>query len=187
MLNILLELPILKTDILKCFLLYFYPMQSLDIRLIQPGDNVILAKIVRSALAEFGANKPGTVYYDDSTDHLFELFQKEGSVYYVAVIDSEIVGGAGIFPSNGLPEGICELVKMYLSPAARGIGAGKKLIAQCVEFAKSNNYHSIYLETMPELKKAVSVYEKLGFQYLDGPMGNTGHFGCDIWMLRRIG
>ena len=161
-------------------------MQSLEIRLIQPGDNTILAKIVRSSLAEFGANKPGTVYYDDTTDHLFELFQQKGSIYYVAVLDNVIVGGAGIYPSDGLPAGICELVKMYLSPSARGIGAGKKLIAKCVEFAKRNNYHSIYLETMPELKKAVSVYEKLGFRYLDGPMGNTGHFGCDIWMLRQI-
>ena len=161
-------------------------MQSLDIRPIQPGDNPILANIVRSSLAEFGANKPGTVYYDDTTDHLYELFQQSGSVYFVAVLDNVVVGGAGIYPSNGLPTGICELVKMYLSPAARGIGAGKKLIAKCVEFASENNYHSIYLETMPELKKAVSVYEKLGFQYLDGPMGNTGHFGCDIWMLRKI-
>ena len=161
-------------------------MQSLDIRPIQPGDNPILANIVRSSLAEFGANKPGTVYYDDTTDHLYDLFQQSGSVYFVAVLDNVVVGGAGIYPSNGLPTGICELVKMYLSPAARGIGAGKKLIAKCVEFASENNYHSIYLETMPELKKAVSVYEKLGFQYLDGPMGNTGHFGCDIWMLRKI-
>jgi len=161
-------------------------MQSLDIRPIQPGDNPILTNIVRSSLAEFGANKPGTVYYDDTTDHLYELFQQSGSVYFVAILDNVVVGGAGIYPSNGLPTGICELVKMYLSPSARGIGAGKKLIAKCVEFASENNYHSIYLETMPELKKAVSVYEKLGFQYLDGPMGNTGHFGCDIWMLRKI-
>ena len=161
-------------------------MQSLEIRLIQPTDNTTLAKIVRSSLAEFGANKPGTVYYDDSTDHLYELFQKEGSIYFVAVMDNEIIGGAGIFPSDGLPAGVCELVKMYLVPAARGIGAGKKLIEQCVAFAKEEKYHSIYLETMPELKKAVSVYEKLGFEYLDGPMGNTGHFGCDIWMLRKI-
>ncbi len=30
---------------------------------------------------------------------------------------------------------------------------------------------------MPELRKAMSVYEKFGFKYLDGPLGNTGHFG----------
>jgi len=40
---------------------------------------------------------------------------------------------------------------------------------------------------MPELKKAVSVYEKFGFTYLDGPMGNSGHNGCDIWMIKHMG
>jgi putative acetyltransferase len=36
---------------------------------------------------------------------------------------------------------------------------------------------------MPELTKALGIYEKFGFKYLNGPMGNTGHFGCDKWML----
>jgi putative acetyltransferase len=39
---------------------------------------------------------------------------------------------------------------------------------------------------MPELKNALKVYEKLGFQYLDKPMGNSGHFGCDLWMIAPI-
>jgi putative acetyltransferase len=60
------------------------------------------------------------------------------------------------------------------------------LIQKCIDFAKQNFYESIYLETMPELKKAMSIYEKFGFYYLKGPMGNTGHFGCDIWMLKDI-
>src|SRR3954466_11487154 len=103
-------------------------MEQIRIRTIEQSDNSELAKIIRSSLAEFGANKPGTVYYDDTTDHLYELFQQKGSIYYVAVLDNLIVGGAGIFPSDGLPAGICELVKMYLTPSARGKGAGKKLI-----------------------------------------------------------
>ena len=46
-----------------------------SIRFIEPKDNVTLAAVIRAALTEFGANKPGTVYYDPTTDHLFELFQ----------------------------------------------------------------------------------------------------------------
>jgi putative acetyltransferase len=71
-------------------------------------------------LAEFGANHPGTVYYDPTTDALYELFQKNGSIYYVAELNGELIGGAGIYPSDGLPAGTCELVKMYLLPQARG-------------------------------------------------------------------
>lgn len=156
---------------------------SITIRPIQPGDNQALAVIIRNALAEFGANKPGTVYFDPTTDALYELFATPGSKYYVALLNEQLIGGVGIFPSAGLPEATCELVKMYLSPQARGQGTGKLLIDKALAFAREAGYKSVYIETMPELKKAMSVYEKFGFKYLNGPLGNTGHFGCDIWML----
>jgi putative acetyltransferase len=161
-------------------------MRNVVIRTIQQNDNKRLAEIVRSVLAEFGANHPGTVYYDPTTDNLYQLFQKEKCVYYVTLINDEIIGGAGIFSSPGLPAKTCELVKMYLSKNARGKGLGKLLIGKCIDFAKQNGYKNIYLETMPELKKAMSIYEKFGFYYLKGPMGNTGHFGCDVWMMKDL-
>lgn len=162
-------------------------MSQLSIRTIQPADNQPLAIIIRNALAEFGANKPGTVYYDATTDALYELFAATpGSRYYVAELDGHLIGGAGIFPSPGLPPDTCELVKMYLAAEARGKGTGKLLIEHALQFARENGYKKVYIETMPELRKAMSVYEKFGFRYLDGPLGNTGHFGCDIWMLLEL-
>jgi len=159
---------------------------NITIRAIRQNDNAALAKIVRDTLAEFGANHPGTVYFDPTTDALFELFQRQGATYFVGEIDNKIVGGAGIYPSDGLPGGTCELVKMYLLPEARGVGLGKTLIEKCLQFAADNSYKNVYLESMPELKKALKVYEKFGFTYLDGPMGNTGHFGCELWMLKKL-
>jgi putative acetyltransferase len=159
---------------------------QVTIRPIQPADNPIIAKIIRDTLEEFGAHHPGTVYFDPTTDNLFELFQKEKSVYNIAEIDGQLVGGGGIYPTEGLPEGVCELVKMYLLPAARGTGLGTQLILKCIEQAKANGFSNIYLETMNELKAALKAYERLGFQYLDGPMGNSGHFGCPLWMLKEI-
>jgi putative acetyltransferase len=117
---------------------------------------------------------------------LYELFQEPGSMYYVAEQNGEVVGGAGIFPTEGLPQGTCELVKMYLQKPVRGQGLGKQLIEQVLEFAKGFGYTNVYLETMPELRKAVNVYEKFGFTYLTGPLGNSGHFGCDVWMLKAL-
>jgi putative acetyltransferase len=108
------------------------------------------------------------------------------SAYFIAEKDGKILGGAGIFPTEGLPHGTCELVKMYLSADARGSGLGRRMIDQCLATAQEKGYHSVYLETMPELKKAVSVYEKFGFTYLDKPMGNSGHNGCDIWMIKPL-
>ena len=162
-------------------------MINIVIRTIQPSDNAAIAFIIRAALTEFGANKPGTVFFDDSTDHLFELFSStRGSTYFIALQNDQVIGGAGIYPTEGLPSGTCELVKMYLSKEVRGIGLGKMMIDRCMEVAKQLGYQKMYLETMPELRKAVSVYEKFGFEYLKCPLGNSGHGGCDIWMLKTI-
>ena len=162
-------------------------IEEITLRPIQPQDNPALAQIIRKTLEEFGANRPGTVYYDPTTDALYELFTNTpGSVYYVAEKAGKLVGGGGIFPSPGLPKDTCELVKMYLLPEVRGIGLGKKIIAECIEFARTNGYQNIYIETMPELKQAMKTYEKFGFRYLDGPLGDTGHFGCELWMLLTL-
>ena len=146
----------------------------------------MMARIIRDSLAEFGANRPGTVFFDPTTDNLYELFKTPGSVYMVAEENGMLLGGAGIFPSAGLPDGVCELVKMYLRKNARGKGLGRRMIDQCLEQASQLGYTKVYLETMPELNKAVRVYEQFGFEYLKGPMGNTGHFGCDVWMLKGL-
>ena len=161
--------------------------EKINIRNIQPSDNTALASIIRNTLAEFGANHPGPVYYDAATDHLFEIFQQNKAHYFVAELNDEIVGGAGIFPTTALPEDTCELVKMYLLPKARGKGIGKLLIEKCLQTAKAFSFKKVYLESMPELKLALKIYEKFGFEYLNAPMGNTGHFGCDLWMLKKLG
>lgn len=159
---------------------------NIIIRNIQVTDNAVLSKIVKSTLAEFGANHPNTVYYDATTDALFELFQKERAVYFVAEINGEVVGGGGIYPTDGLPADTCELVKMYLLPQCRGTGLGRTLIEKNLHFAKEAGYKKVYLETMPELKQALNVYAKFGFEYLKGPMGNSGHTGCSLWMLKQL-
>ena len=157
-----------------------------SIRLITPKDNVALAAVIRAALTEFGANKPGTVYFDPTTDQLFQLFETPGSIYYVAEKDNKILGGCGIFPTAGLPDKTCELVKLYLAPEARGTGLGKALMLKAMAWAKEAGYEQVYLESMPELSNAVTMYEKLGYKRLPKALGNSGHDGCSIWMLKAL-
>jgi putative acetyltransferase len=159
---------------------------NIQIRTIQPSDNAELAVIVRDTLTEFGANVPGTVYFDPTTDALFDLFQTPRSAYFIAEINGKIMGGAGIYPTEGLPQATCELVKMYLLPEARGMGLGRHLMERCLETARVEGFKQVYLETLPELKQALSVYEKFGFKYLSAPLGNSKHFGCGLWMLKGL-
>ena len=156
------------------------------IRKIIASDNATLAAIIRSSLEDFNAVKPGTVYFDETTDHLYELFQRDRSCYFVATISDEVIAGAGIFPTEGLPPKTCELVKIYVSATARGKGLGKILLQQCVDEAKKNGFEKMYIETMPELTNAIEMYKKYGFTFIPTSLGNSGHTGCDLFMMKDI-
>lgn len=156
------------------------------VRRIEQTDNEPLSIIIKTVFIEFGIDRPGTVFTDPTTDHLFELFQTENSVYWVAKKNGQIMGGCGVFPTEGLPDGCGELVKFYLSSSARGKGIGKLLLQVVFNSAKDLNYKKLYLESFPELNAAVKMYRKLGFQKLRKPLGNSGHFACTVWMTKEL-
>ncbi|MCZ4244605.1 GNAT family N-acetyltransferase [Pedobacter punctiformis] len=152
-------------------------------RNIEERDDKALAALIRDVFEEFKIEKQGTVYSDPTTDHLSKVFQNSQSAYWLAEEDGVLLGGCGIYPTEGLPEGCVELVKFYLSPNSRGKGIGKKLMEKSIESAQQLGYNEIYLESFPELSTAIGIYEKVGFKTLSGPLGNSGHFACNVWML----
>jgi putative acetyltransferase len=163
-----------------------YALTDIVIREIRQEDNQKIAAIIRRTMEEFKINKPHTIYYEATTDTLYELFgSTEGSRYLVAELDSELVGGAGIFPTDQLPEGLCEFVKFYVKSSARGKGIGKALISRCLQFAREFGYTQMYLESSSELETAIKLYEYFNFKYLNSQIGNSGH-DTDTWMIRDL-
>jgi len=155
-------------------------------RHIEESDNKEIAELIRAVFREFNIHKPGTVYFDPTTDNLFGLFRTHGSEYWIAEENGVIIGGCGVYPTPGLPAGCAELVKFYLSASQRGKGIGWKLMEKSFDSAKNIGYSQLYLESLPELSKAISLYEQAGFKFIEGPMGKSGHFGCNIWMLKEL-
>ena len=160
--------------------------QEVELRQIEEKDNQEIAGLIRSVFREFKIDKPGTVYYDSATDDLYSLFKTPGSVYWLAKQNEKLIGGCGLFATAGLPAGCAELVKLYLLPEWRGKGIGRMLMEKTFESAKKLGYRQLYLESMPELSKAIGMYEKAGFHFIPARMGNSGHFNCDIWMIKDL-
>ena len=156
------------------------------IRKIEQKDNAAVAEIVRSVMLELGAPKVGTAYADPNLDTMFETYQNPNAVYFVVEQEEKIIGGAGIQRLDNGEETICELQKMYFLPEARGLGAGSKMIALCLQKAKEFGFKKCYLETMPFMIDAQKLYKKSGFYNIGGPMGNTGHSYCSVWMLKDL-
>lgn len=161
-------------------------MKNTLIREVLEKDNVALASVIREVLLEMGVPKVGTAYEDPELDYMHKNYLKDQSAYFVIIEKNKIIGGAGIAPLKGGNPVVCELQKMYFLPEARGRSLGEKMIDHCLAFAKEQGFEMCYLETLPYMKAAQKLYIKKGFDYIDGPMGSTGHTSCNVWLTKKL-
>lgn len=161
-------------------------LNDFKIREIQPEDNSKIAAAIRTVLIEYGVPKVGTAYADTILDTLSEAYTNKKAIYFVIEKNGNIFGGAGIKHLDNYDGNVCELQKMYFMPEARGIGLGSKMMEICLKKAKEFGFEKCYLETLPYMEEARKLYRKVGFKDLDAPMGDTGHYSCNLWMLKNL-
>ena len=158
------------------------------LRPIQPKDNAAMAAIIRTVSAEFGlAPSDGFAVADAALDDLYAVYSDDTAAYWVVENEAgEVVGGGGVAPLQGEPD-VLEIQKMYFLPETRGQGLAKSILLQAFAFGEQRGQSEFYLETTANLKQAISLYEKLGFEYLNTPLGNTGHSAaCEIYMHKQM-
>ena len=156
------------------------------IREIEKRDNAQIAQTIRAVLIELEVPKVGTAYADPHLDYLFETYDKPKSVYFIVENNGKIIGGAGVSQLENGEAIICELQKMYFLPEARGLGLGTQMMEKCLQSAREFGFKKCYLETMPNMDDAQKLYQKVGFEYLCEPLGNTGHNSCPVWMIKNL-
>jgi len=161
-------------------------MNTPIIRPILKKDNPHIARVIRKVLADMNVPKIGTAFEDKALDTLYEVYQKPRTVYFVIELNGKILGGAGVAQLDNYEGNVCELQKMYFLEDARGLGLGTKMIILCLEKAKNFMFDKCYLETMTYMKAAQKLYQKNEFEYIDGPMGNTGHYSCPVHMIKDL-
>jgi len=157
------------------------------IRIIRPEDDHHVAAIIRTVMPEFGASGPGFAIMDPEVDAMSHAYAGPRSTYFVLEDAGRVLGGGGVGPLEGADASVCELRKMYFLKEARGTGAGKALLAECIAAARRFGYGTMYLETLTGMDAARTLYEKAGFSRLDAAMGKTGHFGCNRFYALALG
>ncbi len=156
---------------------------SFSIRPIKASDDPRMAQIIRTVMPEFGATGDGFAINDPEVDWMTRAYSEPRCSYFVVEHEGQVKGGGGVAPLvNGDPE-VCELRKMYFLPALRGLGAGAALMQRCLEAARGHGFKRCYLETLKGMDAAMRLYERTGFRKIPGPMGCTGHGGCDAFYL----
>ena len=162
------------------------PVSEALIRPIRAADDAAVAFIIREVMATFGASGPGYSSSDPEVDAMSAAYDGARAAYFVLEDGGQVLGCGGIAPLAGADPDVCELRKMYLLPAARGRGLGKRMLTRCLEAARGRGYRRCYLETLAGMDAAQKLYLQAGFRKLCGPLGSSGHSGCDRHYLLEL-
>jgi ribosomal protein S18 acetylase RimI-like enzyme len=94
--------------------------------------------------------------------------------YDVVLVAREGDERTGCVALKRLPDGACEMKRLYVRPAARGSGTGRALAEASIARARDLGYTTMRLDTLPSMDTARSLYLSLGFRpierYNDNPI-----------------
>ena len=102
--------------------------------------------------------------------------------FWLARLDGAPVGCLGVRLLSG---GDAELKRLFTTPAARGHGAARALLAVAEAWAHGRGAQRLVLDTRSELTAACALYPRLGFEAVEAY--NPGATPADRWFAKALG
>lgn len=154
--------------------------QTFLIRDWQVGDRAIAAEVIRSVLAEYGLGwEPGGA--DRDVLEIETYYWQTGGEFWVIEQQGTVVGTGAYYPIQRGTKAT-EIRKMYLMPAARGQGLGRRLLQELEAAIAARGFEQIWIETASVLQSAVKLYETSGY----APATGVETDRCDLVYLKVL-
>ena len=131
-----------------------------EVRAVERRDVADVIALVGDVLAEFGLVFGVGAATDAALRELPDSYAAHGGAFWVATRGDALVGTCGMFP---VAPTVYELRKMYLAPAARGLGVGGRLLDTALAWARASGGTRVVLDTVDAMTRAIAFYEARGF------------------------
>jgi ribosomal protein S18 acetylase RimI-like enzyme len=151
-------------------------------RVTDAADLDTVADLFREYACELGVDLTFQGFEEEVADLPGDYGSPKGALLLARSTNGEALGCVAL---RLLAEpGTCEMKRLYVRPAGRGLGVGRTLASAIITVAAERGYRRMRLDTLSTLRAAIGLYRALGFApteaYYETPLAGT------LFMAREI-
>ena len=135
---------------------------------IEKSEGELALEATRSLFRDYAAALNVDLCFQNFESELLALpgdYAAPRGVLLLATVNGESAGCCAMRPMDGVDyANACEMKRLYVRPAFRGLGLGRLLAEAVLDAARLAAYDCILLDTLDDMESARALYEDLGFE-----------------------